>query len=979
MRYCALLFLLLCFRAQLPGQAGSLDEAEAYQALEQGDSCVQAELYTAARDYYLKALPYFVSREDFEKQAYLYLWLSETSYYEGDIQRAMEEAQYSRLLAESCLEPDTLPFYCTTLQNLGVFHSGLSDFNRQMEYYRKALAAALHHHGYRSRQTADAYLSVGAAYGRRGQWRECIAHTDTSFQIAEQIAYRGGMGSALLNLSHSYAQLEDFERAIQYQKEALSVTASQEEKARGYNNLGSQFIDMGAYPEALQTLHQALQLRRRLYTGYNSNVSSTLLNISRAHSESGRLDSAGYYLEQAIEGLWKAGGRPDAALLQIAYNYQCKLLLQDRQLEAAERAVRKGLSLGGNWRDINGSSYMLLGESLLAQRKYDEALAATQTGLQWQAAGFQPKSLMENPPWEKLESIAQARGLLKLKGDILREAGLAHQSHRLLIFSLQAFQQADSLLMWSRNTFQSRASRDQLAANSNELYAGALQTLYHLYQQTKDTAYFDQALAFSEKNKALSVLENLNSLYANSFFDIPDEVVEGERRLLEEIEFYSKLAKAGGQGAEEWERQLFRLRRQQDSLLEEIRQRYPRYYEMKHGFQLAAVRPLQQELLAEGETLLEYFLDGDSAFVLLLSRQKRRFYRLPVPGLAEKLLQLRRATAYQTPDFFALNHEMYQSLVAPLADELQGERLAIVPDDVMAYLPFELLLTAPAGPGEPRHDTLPYLIRKFSIRYFFSANTALQAQRNELEAGRGNGQLLGLAPEFSDRSIASREGSAYGSLPGAQAELDSLQASFRGLFLRGKAASEANFKLYSGRYSIYHIATHATIDRELPSGSHLVLEAGQGQDGRLHAYELYNHRMAAELAVLSACNTGIGEIRRGEGSASLAHAFAYAGCPNLVMSLWPIKDRVTPTLIKKYYSLMAEGEDKCDALWKAKLHCLEYDPLFAHPFYWSGFIYVGEREPLYLRPRPYFSVWAFLLAVSGLIIFAILLKGRGRL
>ena len=129
---------------------------------------------------------------------------------------------------------------------------------------------------------------------------------------------------------------------------------------------------------------------------------------------------------------------------------------------------------------------------------------------------------------------------------------------------------------------------------------------------------------------------------------------------------------------------------------------------------------------------------------------------------------------------------------------------------------------------------------------------------------------------------------------------------------------------------------------------------------------MYNLGLDAELAVLSACNTGIGKIRVGEGSASLAHAFAYAGCSDLVMSLWPVQDRTTPVLIKRYYDNMAEGMDRCEALRQAKLHCLEYDELFAHPYYWSGFIYVGSREELFLKKRTGLTLWPLLLLL-GLI------------
>ncbi|MCO6492350.1 MAG: CHAT domain-containing protein [Phaeodactylibacter sp.] len=981
MRLFSLFFLLLTAPALLPGQ-GHITASGAVLALEQADSCILSEDYLAARALYLEALPYFVAEEDYRQVSYIYLWLSETSYYAQDFGRAMEEARYSRLLAETCLAPDTLPFYCTILQNLGVFYSAFGDFDSQMRHYQLSMEAALRYYGRLSPRTADAYLSVGVAHGRRGSWSDCIAFTETSLEIARAAGYQAGIASALLNLSYSFAEQEDFEKAIRYQKQALALTARQEEQGRGLNNLGAYCIDIGEYAVALENLHRALQLRQALPFPSGSDIFSTLLNISRAHSESGRLDSARFYLQQAIQGLQAHGQDARRDLLQIAWNYQGKLLLASGRPEAAEQAVRQGLSRRGPWRDVNSSSFMLLGETLLAQRRYEEALQAAQEGLRWAAPGFDAASPLAAPRWEALESVAQARGLLKLRGDILRELGLARGDPALLEASLAAFEQGDSLVMWMRRTYQGRLSRDQIAANANELYAGALHTLYYLYEETGETRYFDQALAFSEKNKALSILENLNGLYARSFSGVPDAVVEAERKLLEEIEFYSTQVKlnrgyAGAGQLADWERLVFEKRRRQDSLLRRVREEYPRYYQMKHGFQLAGVAPLQEELLGPEETLLEYFLDGDSLFVLLLSRDQRRFFRLPAPRLEEKVLGLCRAAVQRTPDFYERSFDLYRMLVEPVEAYIEGEALAIVPDGALAYLPFELLLSEPSPAVGLPHARRAYLLKQYSIRNLFSANAALQARYNQA-AVPARREVLALAPSF-EKGEGPAADSSLPALPGARQELESLERGFRGLFLRDEAASEAAFRKYCRRYGVYHVATHTRIDQRLPAASHLLLEAGGGQDGRLHVYELYSMRLDAELAVLSACNTGIGEIKIGEGSASLAHAFAYAGCSDLVMSLWPVKDRTTPVLIGRFYENLAEGMGRCEALRQAKLYCLEYDDLFAHPYFWSGFTYVGSRDPLRLKRRAARPLWPFLV-LAGLLAAAltVVLTRRGR-
>jgi CHAT domain-containing protein len=119
------------------------------------------------------------------------------------------------------------------------------------------------------------------------------------------------------------------------------------------------------------------------------------------------------------------------------------------------------------------------------------------------------------------------------------------------------------------------------------------------------------------------------------------------------------------------------------------------------------------------------------------------------------------------------------------------------------------------------------------------------------------------------------------------------------------------------------------------------------EDARLHAYEIYNLRLGSNLAVLSACNTGYGEINRGEGIMSLSRAFMYAGCPSIVMSLWRAKDQPTTQIITRFFEKLKDEIPKDEALRQAKLNYLQKaDPLKAHPANWATFVLLGNAEPV---------------------------------
>ena len=164
--------------------------------------------------------------------------------------------------------------------------------------------------------------------------------------------------------------------------------------------------------------------------------------------------------------------------------------------------------------------------------------------------------------------------------------------------------------------------------------------------------------------------------------------------------------------------------------------------------------------------------------------------------------------------------------------------------------------------------------------------------------------------------------------------------------------------------------------------SKLVFAASEDttEDQDLHAWEIYNLQLAADLVVLSACETGTGKLVRGEGLMSLAQAFHYANCPSVVTSLWPVDDDATAILMEYFYKALSEGLPKDQALQQAKLQYLEQsDPAGRHPFYWSSFVLLGDQEPI---STGFFSfgnvlyILTALVVLVGLLVFYYILKVR---
>ncbi len=382
---------------------------------------------------------------------------------------------------------------------------------------------------------------------------------------------------------------------------------------------------------------------------------------------------------------------------------------------------------------------------------------------------------------------------------------------------------------------------------------------------------------------------------------------------------------------------------------------------------------IREEVLYPEETLIEYFQADEALYVLIADKKNTHFLRLQTHNLTENIKALHSALRNKGDDVSQASHKVYQQVFGPLEPYLKGDKLVIIPDGPLAYIPFDQFVMA-----EPDRKRPTYLMEAYQIRRLLSGSTAYQFKGVQREVGIRYG-ITAMAPYFTGEAGSVHAPEEFGPLPGAQKEIDGLDQLFQGTFLRGAAATEAAFKNWCSKTGILHLATHTDINDQFPNATHLLLKESDGEDGKLNVYEIYGQSISAQLGFLSGCNTGFGKIKAGEGAVSLGHAFAYAGCPNIVMTLWPIKDDIAPDLVRVYYEKLSDGLDKAEALRQAKLFSLNNDDLFAHPYYWSGFVYTGDRTPVQLSAFVLTNYLAFaLVGLVSIIILILLVWGFSR-
>ena len=318
-----------------------------------------------------------------------------------------------------------------------------------------------------------------------------------------------------------------------------------------------------------------------------------------------------------------------------------------------------------------------------------------------------------------------------------------------------------------------------------------------------------------------------------------------------------------------------------------------------------------------------------------------------------------------------------RSIVKGLPISPQTQKLWIVPDGILYYLPWETLITEPYKQKAVNYSNLAYLLKKYIISYDYSAN--LIYSKRTLPLSLDKEKLLAFSPDFkaqlavNDQTKRDQLRADLSELKGAKEEVRALDALYRGQLFLGQQATEYEFKNNLQNGSVLHLATHAIVDDERPGYSRLLFSLSNQDtlnDGYLHAYELYNLKLNAELVTLSACNTGFGQIQSGEGVMSLGRAFAYAGSPNVLMSLWSVPDKSTSQIMIEFYKNLANGMPKDVALQQAKLaYIASADNMTTNPFYWSSFVLIGDPKPLSLRPQaPFYKKSLFIWFAAFIII-----------
>ncbi|ELR73136.1 hypothetical protein C900_05771 [Fulvivirga imtechensis AK7] len=565
---------------------------------------------------------------------------------------------------------------------------------------------------------------------------------------------------------------------------------------------------------------------------------------------------------------------------------------------------------------------------------------------------------------------------------------------RYLLKSIELITSIVNLIENKKKSYQYRIS-DKLFRERfhNKIYIQAISVIYDIVTLENNSNYLSNAFMFIGKGKSSVLLENLNENIALEFRSIPDSTRIQESSLISQLLYLKTSIKNLGEKANElsqlnsFKTELIAAEIKYDSLITHLEQNYPEYYNLKYNFDVLSIKDVQQKLKTN-EALIEYFNGENQTYAFTITKDTAHFQTLPM--VEEAGIEGFRAAL--NPDFINKEpgevfteytesaYHLHQKILAPLLENIDNTKintLKIIPDGLLSLVPFETLITAPHQGAVGDYKSLSYLMKQFNISYGYSATSLFKMSEMKKEDMGSN--VLAFAPTTS----LSSETASLNPLRWNQSEIDDITQFFNTDTAAGLLATESSFKEKIQQYPIAHLAMHAVVNNEDPMYSKLLFAPPQDtlEDGMLHTFELYNMRLNTQMVVLSACNTGYGKLQKGEGVMSLSRAFAYAGCPSIVMSHWSVDDKATATLMKYFYQHLAEGEDKDVALKNAKLDFLNNSsPLYHHPYFWNNFVVLGDVKPV--RKTDHVTYWILAIFVGlVLVVFAYyaLLKHRGRI
>lgn len=793
-----------------------------------------------------------------------------------------------------------------------------------------------------SEQAGD-LIMLGFVEYRKGEWQRSISYLTQAQSLIDERAEPEKMGQIAAGLAEAFNEsglpeigLGHFQRALDFYRK----TKDPHLVMIANRGLGVTYLYLKRYPEALNHFQEALAG----FAPDSLDAAQNYEHIGMIHAETSEPDIALKYFLLALTIYKRAANPKEAAQVEGRMG---KIYQQQGQLERARAFYQRALA-----------TFTRLSDRLN------------------QAA------------------VYYALGRLGLKTGNL-DAAETHLQHSIAI--------TEDIRRVSTGSDLTAA----FSATVHERYEGYIECLMR-----KRLAHSDQGLAVtafetSELSRARSLVELLRATRLTPGVD--SQLAEQEKSLRQRLRVkedskVALLSKAySKEELDSLDTELAHLEAEKKKLTDTIQARYPAYQQLIQPT-VWDLRQIQEQVIADDQTvLLEYSLGAEKSYVWAITHTGVTSYELPAEAQITEAAQ----TVYQllkdkpgTDGANGLDKALQllgRMILSPVATELNKQRIIVVADGALNYIPFQIL-PSPSANDEPlvshyevvnapsasilgqlqqeaaHRQTPAHVLAAFGDPIFASN----YAQRKETDDGK---QTLLAQWQHAVRDIEpsgdSFNPATLEPLFFTKRELSNLRevAGAETFVATGFDASREKLESVDlGKYAILHFATHGILDPKRPEKSGIVLSmvdrSGQPQNGFVGLQDVYGLRAPVNLVVLSACRTGLGKEVRGEGLIGLTRGFMYAGASSVMASLWKVDDEATAELMKRFYANMLQHGMTPTAALRSAQNSIRQEPQWRAPYYWAAFTMQGEYRQV-ITPAPSKARPPYLLILAGALLLSL--------
>jgi CHAT domain-containing protein/predicted negative regulator of RcsB-dependent stress response len=828
---------------------------------------------------------------------------------------------------------------------------------------------------------AYALLGIGSVYFNQRRFDQTFDHFEKGLALSEEVGDRGltmwilgGLGGAHTALGRHELGLEMLlkSRAISEElneKEALIVAT---------NNIANLYTVYGRYTDALEYLHKDLKILEELgYNGDKRSLAIRLMNIARIYSRQGDADQALENYRKSLKLFEELDN--DKLAIAVLHNRFGSIYRSQGHYEQALEWFHKSLRI---LEEVQAKSDVVMcltniGDVYRLQGRYDQALEYLRKSLLLReeikdrreiSVTLNSLGRLYQDQGRYAETLDVSRRAAKLAEENNEREGLWNAQERIgsALLALGQPVEARRSFLAAISTIESLrhdvagGGQQQQSFLENKLspWLGMIALLV----SQKEHA---EALTFAEQSKARVLLDALQAGRASLRGSLsPQERQTEEEQRHRLVSLNSQLTSELQRGKPDQTRVadlkagVEKARLEYEALETSLYVAHPELKVHRGEASIINAEELNALLPEPTSALIEYVVADDQTYLFAITKAAGQtetvvqVYTIPIKRaeLAKQTESFRRQIAGRDLGFRASARKLYDLLLKPAQASLRGKSsLVIVPDDKLWELPFQALLSEDGR----------YVIERSDVSYVPSLTVLreMKAKRNRRKAEPAGPALLALGnpalgKETIERAALTLRDEKLIPLPEAEIEVKELSRLYgrsRSKVYVGAEAREDRVKIEAGQVRILHFATHGILNNGSPMYSHLVLARGdKNEDGLLEAWELMRLDLRADLAVLSACETARGRFGAGEGMIGLSWALFVAGVPSTVVSQWKVESTSTRDLMLSFHRQLRRPltpveamATKAEALRQAALKLMK-NPQTSHPFYWAGFVLVGD-------------------------------------